>query len=109
MPYRTRRERRYRRKLAKAAGPRPGTAGGWGLGAPISRADLLLLSKAVRERWDVPRATRQAVCDRLGELINSDDVRMQLSVANAAITLMGDNHRRLFEAIDRYERGQPPS
>jgi hypothetical protein len=104
MPYLTRAERRYRQKQAKAGGPIPGTAGGWGKDSEVDRGDLLLIRKAIRQRWSTPAATRQAIVARLSQLLSeaktAGNVRLQLSIFATYIDMQADNHRRLFELLD---------
>jgi hypothetical protein len=90
MPYRTRRERRYRRK-AKAAAAKPQSAGGWGQGSDIRPGDLLLIRKAIREGWDVPAATRYTIAVRMYELFEVADVRMSLAIVRTILAMAADN------------------
>jgi hypothetical protein len=41
---------------------------------------LLLIRKAIRERWDVPEARRMTLVDEIYPLIDSADVRLVLAV-----------------------------
>jgi hypothetical protein len=104
MPYRTRAERRYRQKLAKAGGPIPGTAGGWGKDYEVDRGDLVLLRKAIRQRWSIPAATRQAITARLTQLhdeaVTAGNVRLQLAIFETVVAMQADNTRQLFEALE---------
>jgi len=95
MPYRTRRERRYRRRLAKAVAIEPAKLGGWGKDSIIGRGDWLLIRQAIRERWDVPAATRKAVCDRIGDLLDNAETRMLTAIARAALAMEDDNLRQI--------------
>jgi hypothetical protein len=71
---------------------------------PVDRGDLLLIRKAIRERWPTPAATRQAIVDRLSQLLDeantAGNVRMQLAILATYIDMEGDNQRRLFEVLD---------
>jgi hypothetical protein len=100
MPYRTRRERRYRRKMAKAVAQGPECAGGWGKDSPISRSDWLLVRRAIREGWDTPPAVRVEVAARCIEAAESGDHRMLLSAASAFLAMQQDDLRRTLARID---------
>ncbi len=81
--------------MAKAAANNPGSAGGWGQGSPISRGDLLLVRKAIREGWDVPEATRDQICLRLHELLARDygdvEPRTWIAVCRVILAMVGNN------------------
>jgi hypothetical protein len=88
--------------MAKAAAQGPNYRGGWGQGSDIRPADLLLIRKAIRERWDVPEATCDAIAARLHEILACDysavDARMWVAVCRVIITMVGDNYRRAKES-----------
>jgi hypothetical protein len=61
--------------LPTAAGTK--TAGLW---ADASRGELLLIRKAIRERWDMPEARRLTLLHEIYPLSDTDDVRLVLAV-----------------------------
>ena len=104
MPYRTRRERRYRRKQAKAAAIDPNLTRGWGPDSQISRGDLRRVATAIRREWDVPPNVRAAIVARIEEIITTDTStdkggRLLIAAANAVIAMVADNQRRVFRAV----------
>jgi len=103
MPYRTRAQRRYRKRIAKAADCDPHFTRGWGPDSQITRGDLRRIATAIRRGWDVPPNVRAAIVARLDEIFTREtstdkDARLLIAAANAVIAMVGDNHRRIFEA-----------
>jgi hypothetical protein len=67
------RERRRKARQQATAGPDIVERWGWGQPAHSVRGDLALIRKAVRERWAVPAAMRQALVDAVMQALESSD------------------------------------
>lgn len=102
--YKTRRERRYRRKQAKAAAIDPDLTRGWGPDSKITRGDLRRVATAIRRGWDVPANVRSAIVARVGEILDNDsstdkDARLLIAAGSAVIQMVADDQRRAFQRI----------
>ena len=108
MASRTKRKR-YRQKQAKATAAGLQYAGGWGKGAPIQRADLLLVRRAIKERWPVPATTRDEIVARMFELFDEADTtnnaRLSNSISRLVIEMEVANQRSLLEQLDALGAG----
>ena len=75
----------------------PPNSGGYGATcAPLSRSDCVLIGRAVREGWDVPKAKRRSIMRQMMATLETDDARLILSVARLALAM--DKHNMLVEA-----------
>ena len=101
MGYKSRAERRYRRKRAKAAGVSPRRRpGAWGKGS-VSRSDLVLLRRAIRENWDIPEATRLQILQSLCGIMGGDGELMVGSVLLTVIRMEEQNQNRELQQHPR--------
>jgi hypothetical protein len=89
------RTKRYRArlKMAKATANSPECWGLWGQGSPVTRSDLLLLRRAIREDWPVPEHVREAVIHDVVAIATDDTSgpRMWVSAARVIIEMEAAN------------------
>lgn len=114
MSYRSRRERRYRQKQAKAAALDPNLTRGWGPDSQISRGDLRRVATAIRRGWDVPPNVRAAIVARVEEILDSGksetaDARLLVAAAYAVIEMVGDNIRAEMQRFPTGNGSRPPN
>lgn len=91
MPSRKKRKRDRRR--AEATAQTPKTQGGQGVGLPTSRGDLVLLQQAINEDWPVPDKVRQTIVGKLGDEIDSSNVRRFMAVTRVFLAMTRANLR----------------
>ncbi|MBA3483929.1 MAG: hypothetical protein H0T51_19155 [Pirellulales bacterium] len=93
MPSRKKRKRHRRR--AEATATRPESQGGWGTGYPVTRRDLAMARRAIRENWPAPAAVRAAVIADICEVALTDDapLRVQISAVRTVIDAEAVNQR----------------
>ena len=91
---RKKRQRCRRRELAEAIAYCPKTSGGWGQGLEVSRSDLLLVRRAIREGWPVSaEAKRFVVADVCRVFDTTQSPRMLAAAAWAVVAMEGANQR----------------
>ncbi len=59
--------------------------------APLTRADCILIGKAVREDWDVPEAKRDEIAGQMLAALDSGDNRLALSVVRLTLAMEARN------------------
>jgi hypothetical protein len=88
--------------MLEASEQQPKFCGGWGQNSDLRPADLLLVRKAIREGWDVPQETRDAVVADVERMIRENrwNGRRWCAVARCIIEMERDNQRVQFAALD---------
>jgi hypothetical protein len=89
----SRRKRKRERRRAEATAKAPGTRGGWGQGAPTTKANLLLVRQAIRENWPMPDDVRRAIIEELFQEVDTDssDVRRFLAIMRVILAMVKAN------------------
>lgn len=64
-----------------------------GMGGGVERADVFSVRQAIRERWPVSEAVRQAVVDELFREVDTLDPRQLVAVARIALAMEAENFR----------------
>ncbi|WP_437227995.1 hypothetical protein SH661x_000661 [Planctomicrobium sp. SH661] len=65
----------------------PQPAGGWGKGAVVTRSDLQLLKRALRQGWEIPEANRKRIIESLMEAMDSDQHNGRLALRAAEVVI----------------------
>jgi hypothetical protein len=99
MPSRKARKRYRREVLAEATGKRPGSAGGWGRGVPVDRADIAMIRRAIREGWLVPDSTKSRAIDDLMKAFETAKPRQAIVIAKLFL-LMDERNLASENALD---------
>lgn len=60
--------------------------------APLTRSDMILIGRAIRDGWDVPEAKRDEIVRQTLAALNSDNDRLTLAAARLVILMEAANH-----------------
>lgn len=114
----SRSKRKRDRRRAEATAPSPKIKGGWGHGLPVSNSDLLLVRRAIRDKWPVSQCVRDLVVEdvthvALGEanlsssrLISAVTVLISMEEADQ-IAELREQGRKLLRVRRRRVRRRP--
>jgi hypothetical protein len=91
----SRKKRKRDRHRAEATATHPESQGGWGNGYPVTRSDLAMARRAIREDWPAPAAVRAAVISDICVVALSDDasLRVQISAVRTVVDAEAVNQR----------------
>ena len=93
--------KRYRRRLqAEAIALGPALAGGWGKGSPVSRSDLQLVRRAIREGWPVSAEVKRLIIDDVGRIFDTaESMRLKAQAAQLVVAMESENQRAELKTV----------
>jgi hypothetical protein len=97
---RRRQWQRDRRKNADERAAQPRSLRGWGVGLPVTRLDLAMVRRAIRENWLVPRYAAAAALKDISDLaLTSPNPRRVVGAVRVIIAAEDANQRAELAAL----------